>query len=138
ANIAMRFAVLFPEKVEKLVLDGGNMIPNGMKLLVLVEVLLGYFLCGILRRFHPKAKKGVELFRLMVEDPNLTDEELRSITAPSLVMAGDKDMIRESHTRKIASLIPRSELVILKGSHFVAHENPSEFNRCVLGFLNRT
>ena len=37
------------------------------------------------------------------------------IKARTLVIAGSRDLIRESETRKIAESIPHAELMILKG-----------------------
>jgi pimeloyl-ACP methyl ester carboxylesterase len=62
-------------------------------------------------------------------------EELVKIKAKTLVIAGTKDMIKKEHTRLIASHIPDSELVFLKGNHFIASKHPDEFNRAVLQFL---
>jgi pimeloyl-ACP methyl ester carboxylesterase len=44
-------------------------------------------------------------------------------------------MIREEHTRLIAESIPRARLRFIEGSHFVAAENPNEFNRAVVDFF---
>ena len=62
-------------------------------------------------------------------------EELAQITAPTLVICGTKDMIREDHTRKIAENIPNARLAILEGDHFVANKRLEEFNREVDRFL---
>ena len=61
------------------------------------------------------------------------DDELNG--AKTLVIAGTKDMIKKEHTRLIASHLPDSELVFLKGNHFIASKHPDEFNRAVLRFL---
>lgn len=71
----------------------------------------------------------------MVNDPNIEPEELAQITAPTLVICGTKDMIREDHTRKIAENIPNARLAILEGDHFVANKRSEEFNREVDRFL---
>ena len=57
------------------------------------------------------------------------------MTAPTLVIAGEKDMILEKHTRLIAAALPNSKLVILPGDHFVARRNWEQFNPVVLEFL---
>jgi len=46
-----------------------------------------------------------------------TDDELRSVKVPTLVMASDHDVIRTEHTVQMAQLIPGAELVILPGAH---------------------
>ena len=58
-----------------------------------------------------------------------------TIPAPTLVIAGTEDMIKESHTRLIARSISGAELVILPGDHFVANKHPEAFNQAVLSFL---
>ena len=70
----------------------------------------------------------------LAECPACT-EELARIQSPTLVMAGDKDMIKDGHTRLIAQSIPGAELVIIPGTHFIASQNPGPFNEAVLRFL---
>ena len=79
-----------------------------------------------------------ELLGLMVNDPNIPEEALSGISVPALVIAGTKDMIRESHTRRIAQCIPGAELAIIPGDHFVAAKNPDAFNEAVLAFLRKS
>ena len=66
---------------------------------------------------------------------NVRPDELKAMRARTLVIAGTKDMIRESHTRLIAESIPDSQLVFINGNHFIANKRPEEFNRAVLSFL---
>ena len=77
----------------------------------------------------------LKLLGLMVNDPNVEPEELVKIKAKTLVIAGTKDMIKKEHTRLIASHIPDSELVFIKGNHFIANKQPGRFNQAVLEFL---
>jgi pimeloyl-ACP methyl ester carboxylesterase len=72
---------------------------------------------------------------LMVNGPNVDPKELKGISAKTLVIAGTKDMILESHTRVIAECIPDSRLALISGNHFIADKNPDEFNRVLLDFL---
>ena len=53
----------------------------------------------------------------------------------TLVIAGTKDMIRESHTRLIYENLPDAELRILPGDHFIANKEPEAFNAAVGKFL---
>ena len=41
------------------------------------------------------------------------------------------------HTRLIASKILGSELVFIKGNHFIANKQPEAFNAAVLEFLQK-
>ena len=111
-------------------LFGGNhpLLTNGLGRLNWVDML---------RFFHPEARKNAEMLGLMVNEPNVEPNELKRIQSPTLVIAGDKDMIKDSHTRLIAAHIPKSELQIIPGDHFIANKNPELFNEVVLRFLLR-
>lgn len=74
----------------------------------------------------------------MVNDPNIAPEELAALSAPMLVVAGTKDMIKEKHTVLIASSVPGARLAFVEGDHFVARKNPAEFNEVVEVFLTAT
>ena len=134
-NIAMIFAIRYPERVERLILNGANLTAGGVKRATQIPIEIGY---RIAKRFSGKsasAKANAEMLGLMVNDPNVAPEELAAIRAKTLVIAGSRDMIRESHTRLIAECIPDSRLVILEGNHFIANKKPDAFNRAVLDFL---
>lgn len=135
ANIAMKFAMKYPDKVKALILNGGNLNPKGVKRAIQIPIEIGY---NIARRFaskSPDAKKNAEMLGLMVHDPNMEASELSKITAPTLVICGKNDMIMESHTQEIAKNIPNARLSILKGNHFIAHKRHAAFNKEVDNFL---
>ena len=134
-NIAMVFALAHPERVEKLILDGANLDASGVKRSVQLPIEIGYRIAKLFAKKSPEARKNAEMLGLMVNDPNVRPEELARIQRPTLVVAGDRDMIREQHTRLIAQSIPGAELVLLPGDHFVANKNPGAFNEAVLRFL---
>ena len=134
-NIAMVFAMTHPDLVEKLVLDGANLDAKGVKAKIQIPIEIGYRIANLFAKKKPEARKKAELLGLMVNDPNIKPEELATIQCSTLVVAGDKDMIKDEHTRLIARSIPGAQLTILPGSHFVANENPEAFNQAVLNFL---
>lgn len=136
-NIALKFAVKYGERVEALIVDGANLDPGGVKISVQLPVELGYRLVRFLTRKSPKYKKKAELLGLMVNDPFIKVSDLQKIAAPTLVLAGTKDMIKEKHTRLIAENIPGAELAIISGTHFIARDNSGEFNNKVYKFLER-
>ena len=135
-NIAMIFALRYPERVNRLILNGANLNAEGVKRTTQIPIEIGY---RIAKRFAGKsesAKTNAEMLGLMVNDPNVAPEELAGIQAKTLVIAGTDDMIRSRHTRLIADSIPGAELVFIKGDHFIAAKHPDEFNRAVLNFLS--
>lgn len=137
ANVALLFALKYPERVRKLVLNGPNLNGRGVRATTQVPIVLGYRIASLFANRSARAKRNAELLNLMVNDPELPPETLCEIRADTLVVAGTRDMIKESHTRLIASKIPGAELAFVRGNHFVAAKNPEEFNRIVLSFLNR-
>lgn len=137
-NIALIFALMYPEYVERLILNGANLNPFGMKTGLCLTTLLEYGAASAAALFCRKAVRRKELLGLMAKEPWIAGRHLRRLRVPTLVIAGTKDMIRERHTRRIHRLIPGSRLVILNGSHFIAAENSGEFNRAVEHFLDST
>ena len=134
-NIALAFALDHPERVDRLILNGANLDPSGVKRSVQIPIVLGYGLTAVLARFSPEAARRAELLRLMVREPHIRPSELGRITAPTLVIAGTHDMIREKHTRLIARSLPNALLEIIPGDHFVARTHPEDFRRAVEAFL---
>lgn len=134
-NIAMVFALAHPERVGKLILDGANLDTSGVRRKYQIPIEIGYRIARLFARRSPEARKNAEMLGLMVNDPNVKPEELSKIQNPTLVIAGDRDMIKDAHTRLIAASIPGAELAILRGDHFVANKNPEAFNETVLHFL---
>ena len=134
-NIAMLFAIKYPQMVDKLVLNGANFHPSGIKKHFQLLVELRYRLTLINKTPSEKIKRKKELLSLMVNEPDISKDELKSIKAKTLVVAGTRDLIKESHTRELAKLIPNSRLCFIKGNHAVARMNPKMFNKTVLDFL---
>ena len=135
ANIAMKFAIKYPNKVKALILNGGNLNPKGVKRTTQIPIEIGY---KIARRFALKsadAKRNAEMLGLMVNEPDIALRELSKITAPTLVICGSNDMIKESHTKEIAENIPNAILVIMRGNHFIANKRYAAFNKEVEAFL---
>ncbi len=136
-NIAMVFALKYPERVGKLILNGANLDASGVKRKIQIPIEIGYRMAKLFAGRSPKAKKNAEMLGLMVNDPNVKVEELSRIQNKTLVIAGDNDMIKDQHTRLIAQSIPGAELCILQGNHFIANKNPQSFNEAVLRFLRK-
>lgn len=70
----------------------------------------------------------------MVKEPRLRKSELERIDAPTLITAGERDMIRQEHTEWMHSCIRGSELSILPGDHFTPFEHTQEYIRVVSDF----
>ena len=134
ANIAMLFALRCQQRICSLVLNSGNLVP---------ESLAPGFLSDIQRRYaeiadsdDPGARYETALLRLMIEELHIPSEALRALRVPTLVIAGDDDLILREHTRLIADSIPHAKLVFLSGTHSVAQEDPDAFNKALFAFYD--
>ena len=134
-NIALVFALRYPERVNRLILNGENLSGGGVKARYQLPIVLGWRIASLFAGRSEKARRNAEMLGLMVNDPAIDPEALCAVKNKTLVIAGTRDMIRERHTRLIAEKIPGAQLALLPGSHFVAAENPEAFNRAVAEFL---
>ena len=134
-NIALLFALKYPEKVDRMILNGANIFPEGMAEPDFSKIVAAYERNKAALPEHPEKQDRFDMLALMVEEPHIRPEELHSLGMPVLVIAGTEDAIREEHTRLIAENIPGAELVFIEGDHFIAHEKAEAFNRAVEGFL---
>lgn len=132
-NTALTFALRHGKRVGRMVLNGANLDPGGVKLTVQLPIVLGYKIASLFKA--PKAQVNAELLGLMVNEPHIHPGELAGLSMPVLVIAGSRDMIRASHSRLIADSLPHGRLVIIDGDHFIANKQPGPFNRAVLEFL---
>ena len=156
-NIALIFALKYPDSVERLILNGANLNPFGMKASVLIPIAFEYAAAvvkasggsdalrhmtgGEDRKISAQKREAVrkkELFGLMIREPWIRPKHLQEISCPTLVIAGTKDMIRTSHTRLIAERIRSARLVLLRGDHFIAAGRSRAFNRAVERFLRES
>lgn len=118
------------DRITNLIVSGANLTPRGVR-------------AGMRLRFHAEYLFGRDpLIRLMLKEPHITDETLKKITARTLVLAGSRDLIRESETRHIAEKIEGAELRILKdedhGSYVVHREKIGEIIRTFVREKQRT
>ena len=64
-----------------------------------------------LRRMHDKDLARMQSF------PDLPDGELRLVRARTLILFGDRDLVRPEHGLELVELIPDARLLILPGGH---------------------
>ncbi len=87
-------------------------------------------------RSTPQGKRELKVTGMMLEEPHIDVKTLAAITAPTLVMAGDHDLIRDEHTIEIYHHIPNSQLVIFpNATHLIPFDDPALFNATVERFF---
>lgn len=135
-NTGLIMAMQFPAKVKRLVTMGANVFIDKTVVDGWVFRELRKQLSELKNDTAYARRNRVRLINLLLTEPNHSFAELRGIKCPVLVLAGEKDVIREEHTRAIARSIPNATLLIApKETHEYPRENPAAFNKTVLDFL---
>ena len=78
-----------------------------------------------------------QYLNLLGTQPHIAVTDLHKISSPVLILASDKDIIREEHTILMYQNIPQAHLCIFPGAtHMIPVENPDLFNQTVFNFFN--
>jgi pimeloyl-ACP methyl ester carboxylesterase len=139
--IGLLLAINHPDKVGKLAIMGANLDPEGACDWARAWVLQQE------KETDARLAKGdvsqpwsiyKQLLDLLGKQPKIPVEKLKSISAPTLVMAGDKDVIRDEHTLQIFHALPKAHLCIFPGAtHMIPQEDPDLFNQTVEKFFSK-
>ncbi len=137
ANIGLTLAMQHPDKVKKLAIMSANLYNNSSSVDEKISVIIQKQIKEMEAAQTSKNDIGYRLKILLLTEPNINPDSLQIIKAPVLVMAGEKDVIKEQHTKLISQKIPDSKLVIFKNtSHEAPKEIPEQFNKTVLNFFS--
>lgn len=83
-------------------------------------------------RLHQK------LLNLLGQQPHIPVSYLHKISAPALILCGDRDVVKEEHTMEIYHNIAKSWLCIFPGeTHMIPATNPALFNATVDSFFSK-
>lgn len=101
--LGLLIAIRHPGLISKLITSGANLKPTGLKNWFLRQCEIDY------------AENGSPLIELMLNNPNITHEELNTIHIPTLILAGENDLVKDAHTESIHRNIHGSQLKIIPG-----------------------
>jgi pimeloyl-ACP methyl ester carboxylesterase len=140
--IALVMALKNPDRVDKIVALGANSDPTGVDMNVANGATFGQYVTNAgsnYERVSPTPKDYnnfvAAISKMWETEPNFTDK-LGQIKTPTLIMAGQYDVITDAHTRMMAEKIPGAKLEIIPNTaHFVIWQDPETFNRLVRAFL---
>jgi len=122
--IGLLLAMQYPELLDKLIVCGANLNPDGIKTFNIILMKLNFF-------FSRNSK-----LRLMLTQPNIAIQSLGRIAIPTLVIAGERDLVKVKHTRTIAASIRESTLKILPGENHSSYiANSSKICPMIVQFI---
>ncbi|HVN36643.1 MAG TPA: alpha/beta hydrolase [Myxococcota bacterium] len=147
-NVGIDLAIHHPDRIGHLVTFGSNFSPDGLE-----PDAVEWNRTATAESFGPEMKAGWtahnpepdhyeaamnKILEMWRTEPKFTASELASIRAPTLVCAGERDVVRREHTLALAAAIPGAESWIVPGaSHGAMLERPELVNPRVLAFLAR-
>ncbi|HEY1806324.1 MAG TPA: alpha/beta hydrolase [Terracidiphilus sp.] len=127
---ALLLGMRHPDKVLKIAAMAANLYPEGIR----PEVLK---LFGAAPEAQGSADSRTERVKALVRtQPHIRPEDLMTITAPTLVLAADHDLILDEHTLEIYHHLPNGQLVIFpNATHMISVDDPQRFNAAVASFF---
>ncbi|MDE3211735.1 MAG: alpha/beta hydrolase [Bacteroidota bacterium] len=117
ATEALWLAIRHPKKVKKLVLTGARLWTDSSS----VDPVVTTWATNYIASFdHMKqtaeVKNNRKVAKLMVNQTPISIEQLQRVDCPTLVIAGDHDIVLPQHTLLISESLPNSDLWILPNS----------------------
>jgi pimeloyl-ACP methyl ester carboxylesterase len=134
---ALLLGIRHPDKVKKIAAMAANMNPSDRALHPETLALIKKTVAGMpASPKTPQQRRDLEVTRMMLQEPNIPMTALQKITAPTLVLGSDHDLIRDEHTVDIFHHIPNSQLAIFPNAkHTIPYEDPATFNATVDRFF---
>lgn len=132
----LEFALKYPETCQKVIAIGANAFPEGVD-----ERLVSHMknqLLVLQAENDPQKFNEKRLVKIMLNEPHISEKDLTKIKSPVLVIAGDKDVIKQEHTEMMVKQIPNAELKIYKdATHMIPFEKADELNADIVRFLGK-
>jgi len=135
---ALLLGIRHPARVKKLVAMAANLNPTedafSPDILALIKTMMADIPAAA--RDTPEGRRSHKVTGMMLVEPHIDVKALEGITAPTLVLAADHDVIRDEHTIDIYHHVPNSQLAIFpNATHMIPYDDPATFNATVERFL---
>ncbi|MCE3076715.1 alpha/beta fold hydrolase [Chryseobacterium gwangjuense] len=133
-NTGLEFALKYPQHLNKLIIIGANAFPKGVDEDLLKNFKSKVYVMNLANQ--PENETEKRLLNLMLNEPNISKKTLHQIQNPTLVLAGENDVIKKEHTEMMAKEIPNAKLKIYpKATHYLPFEIAEDLNKDVIDFL---
>jgi len=132
---ALLLAIGHPEKVKKIASMAANLNPTDEALSSEVIGLVKTMVTSM-PSDTAEARRERKVTGMMLEEPHIDPKALEQIKAPTLVLAGDHDLIRLEHIVEIFNHVPNAQLAIFpNATHMIPFDDPATFNAAVDRFF---
>ncbi len=133
--IGLDLAMHHPELIRRLVAIGANFNPNGLAESHLPATISGSHVTTPAKEEADTIDRKIKT--MWRTEPRYTSQDLAMIKAPTLIIAGERDIVKRQHTDALANSIPGArEAIIAGGTHLVPIEKPDLVDVLILDFLN--
>ena len=143
ANIALMVAITRPDLVKSIVSIAANFNADGIVELPVFDP------AGIsdedraeYAEMSPDSPETLEIkiakmHEIWKVEPNIEITDIAQISVPTLVMAGDDDVVKHSHSIELYEALPLGQLAIVPGtSHGLVKEKPEIVTAMIKSFLS--
>jgi pimeloyl-ACP methyl ester carboxylesterase len=143
ANIALMVAIARPDLVKSIVSIAANFNADGIVELPIFDP------AGIsdeeraeYAEMSPDAPETLDLkiakmHEIWKVEPNIDVADIAQVSVPTLVMAGDDDVVKHSHSIELYEALPFGQLAIVPGtSHGLVKEKPELVTEMIKSFLS--
>ncbi|WP_051189531.1 alpha/beta fold hydrolase [Daejeonella oryzae] len=135
-NTALIMAMKYPLLIKRMVVMGAVLSPSGVEQALLDSIKSNSE--KLKNNTDKKSEYQLRILSMLLNEPHIYADDLKSIKARVLVMAGERDMVKPLHTQEIKNNIKDSKLFIVPdASHYAPTEVPGLFNKVVIDFLRK-
>ena len=140
--VGLQMGISGKSKIKKIIAMGANLRPDSTAIYSWATKYVQNFRKLIISKIKEKDTSEnwnllKQLTGLLAYQPNIPAKDLSKIKAKVLVIAGDRDVIRNEHTVEIFENIPKAQLCVMPGeTHFAPASSPEVFNALANKFLS--
>lgn len=142
ANIALMVAIARPDLVKSIVSIAANFSPDGIvELPVFDPAEISDEYRAEYAEMSPDAPETLDvkiakMHEIWKIEPNINPADIAQIRIPALVLAGDDDVVKHSHSIELYETLPHGQLAIVPGtSHGLVKEKPDLVTAIIKSFL---
>jgi pimeloyl-ACP methyl ester carboxylesterase len=143
-NVGLLFALTYPQRIGRLIAISANYSPDGLTGAAMEAIRsspedAGSLPARLLYRLQSAVPDNWPVLqgrvtRMWKQYPQLTADDLRRISAPTLLIVGANDDVELSHSEKMREAIPEAELLVVPD---VGHAVPRNAPRAVTDSIRR-